>query len=237
MSSLLVIDYDFFFPDPMGNDESSLEALLFDWSHNEDALHLGGMLWAIRASAFLSQDIPLPTVRGLDGFWDRFDLSAAGPLLVADSNSHAGAVTGFDEVWLFDAHHDAGYRTTPKQVAERGYTCEDWMLAHHNGGAVLHSRYPRWRSNAFRVEPAPACPLERAFDDGLPVPVRFDQVFLCRSGAWVPPWCDTDFAAFAAAYPHGYQVVDDAPLVRDFDLGVAEQMASMQRSLLSGSAS
>lgn len=225
VSNLLVIDFDSFFFDPMANDEpgENLEALLYDWGHREAPEFLSGPLWMLRAQGFLSANMPLPLCRGYEALWDRFVLPDA-PLLVADSNAHAGMLTApgggpFEQVWLYDAHHDSGYHPGAAQdIRATGvFSCEDWMLVHHLSGASLHVRYPTWRSNAFRLEPRPEVPVDRAFDTGRRNPTVFDQVFLCRSGAWVPPWCDPGFEDLVRAYPHGHLSVDGEPLRRPFD--------------------
>lgn len=238
MANLLVVDYDYFFPDPMQNDEPTLDALFYDWAHRETPLHIDGPLWLCRAGDFLANDLPLPPALPTQGFWDRFNLPAV-PLLVGDSNVHAGALRppagedGFEQVWLYDAHHDSGYGLdSVDHWRDRGtYSCEDWTLVHHLAGAQVHTRYPRWRTNAFRLEPEPLVEIDRDFDDGTPNAVAFDLVYLCRSGAWVPPWCDSGFAALVAAYPGSHVRLDGSALVRDFDLSAVQQLVALQRQV------
>lgn len=239
--NLLVVDFDYFFPNPMENDEATLDSLFYDWSHRETNFHIDSALWTIRASGFLANGLPLPPCQGTDGFWDRFTLPST-PLLVGDSNVHAGALAPppsagrdrFDHVWLYDAHHDSGYHGgTVEQWRKDGrYTCEDWAVAHHLTGSKVHTRYPRWRSNAFRLEPEPMIDIDRAFDDSNPNPVAFDLAYLCRSGAWVPPWCDNTFADLVRAYPGEHTVVDGRPLVRDFDLATAVRISDAQMQVM-----
>lgn len=108
-------------------------------------------------------------------------------------------------VHLFDAHHDSGYpreggpTTFAQWQEQQTYSCEDWMLLHHERGSALSLTYPAWRPDG---EPtAPMVPLHTTVDDGTPVPEAFDAVFLCRSAAWVPSWCDDQFTDFLAAFP------------------------------------
>lgn len=44
-------------------------------------------------------------------------------------------------------------------------------------------------------------PLHTTVDDGGEAALPFDAVFLCRSGSWVPSWCDDQFTELLAAFP------------------------------------
>lgn len=48
-------------------------------------------------------------------------------------------------------------------------------------------------------------------DDGDPIAEEFDTVFVCRSGAWVPPWCDGQFEEFLDAAPFEIIWLDSEP--------------------------
>lgn len=214
--NLLVVDWDFFFPSKEGDpaiDETG-EWMLWDWGHSETMSFMLEHIWIGRAAAFKANGIPRPEMNSewMD-FWDRFNIHEEAVLYFADSNSQAydptvqsswAAKTG--SVWLYDAHHDSGYNKTVPEIFERGtVTCEDWMVPYrYQHQAELHVRYPRWKHWAFEVEPEAAIPgLDRQFDDGEPNPVEFHTIFVCRSGAWVPPWCDEDFHDFVYAAPVG----------------------------------
>jgi hypothetical protein len=41
----------------------------------------------------------------------------------------------------------------------------------------------------------------RCTDDGQPVPGVFDTVLACRSGGWVPAWCDDQWQQLIDAFP------------------------------------
>lgn len=205
----LIVDWDYFFPiDPN-----------WDWAHGESPFLINGV-WPIRGTDFIMKDEPLPEVLPeWDGFWERFRYSLDAPFYVADSNASAYAalhMTFGQElprvgVWLFDQHHDTGYRG-PQSVGHvyenGGVTCEDWMvpvgLSQRPRGSKLHVVYPDHRQHAFEDEPEPALPVDRRFwsdlDEG-DLPERFDMVFLCRSGAWVPPWEDKKFYRFVRQWP------------------------------------
>ncbi|RTG92017.1 hypothetical protein [Thermus scotoductus] len=191
---LLVVDFDYFFPVPQ--DPQDPLAFLYSWAHFETPYYLGEV-WEERALAFLLRGLPLPQARGWEGFWERFAFAPEARLYYADSNAlafHSDVHQGVREVMLFDAHHDAGYRPLGVEPA-----CDDWMVYYARQGARLRVFYPSWRDPS--LEPVPAVPVERVKDPGGPVEGVFHRVFLCRSGAWVPPWADEAFFSFLEAAP------------------------------------
>ena len=235
---LLVVDFDYFFPNPTMQDPASwtqdTQLGLWDWGHKESELMVSAGMWAIRAASFDRHNVPRPTVRSLESFWDRFVLPDA-QLLVSDSNLWAGTVDpvmyqlspeqeNWSEVWLFDAHHDCGYHegALEKYQDDQLVNCENWMLVHQQNGAGLHVRYPLWRGTHeallqarppsgdqyYDCEPRPVVEVDRRLDIGLETFPEFDGVFLCRSGAWVPAWCDEQFEELIAAYPGEHLWVD-----------------------------
>ena len=68
-------------------------------------------------------------------------------------------------------------------------------------------------------------------DDTTPIPVVFDRVFVCRSGAWTAPWLDAAFFQFLAAAPVTHQVNLDGVAPRSFNLGAAQELASHMTQL------
>lgn len=241
--NLLVVDWDFFFPNPFdGGEYKTRDVMLYDWQHSESRLYIE-TLWPIRAAGFVRNGLPLPRCEGYQDFWSRFEIFLPATLLVADSNVWAGSelVESWDEmpwdsVWLYDAHHDCGYKhSSLEKVRENGrIECENWMAVHHERGSDLHVRYPQWKVHAFTAEPQPWFPVDRSFDDGTPPPVNFDTVFLCRSGAWVPPWNDDQFAEFVAAFPGEHEVIGP-DMTRRFDMAdVDKQVAAYDQLLAMG---
>ncbi|MFJ9893649.1 hypothetical protein ACIQPR_09990 [Streptomyces sp. NPDC091280] len=216
---LLVVDFDFFFHNPFEGLPAAHrgDLMLYDWAHAENDT-LRETIWSFRAEDFLRAGVVPPRCEGYAGFWDRFTFTSVDPpLFYADSNMYAGRLTPahfgltgarrepWQEVHLFDAHHDSGYlhRNGPRNVEEwreaGAYSCEDWMLVHHDRGSRLTLTYPAWRPDGD--EDPPWVPLNTDVDDGSPVPAAFDAVFLCRSGAWVPSWCDDQFTDLLDAFP------------------------------------
>lgn len=199
----LIVDWDYFFP---------IDAR-WDWGFSEHHSSLtAGAVWMGRAGSFAEAE--LPRTLPWEGFWERFRYSGACELHVADSNRWAAASLtsrfghlGDVGIWLFDQHHDCGYKGNLDQNVNT-ITCENWMvicgLDAEPPGSNLHVLYPTHRIDAFDEEPEPILPVDRRFDRDLPLgylPDVIDHVFVCRSGAWVPPWCDEEFCAFVDAAP------------------------------------
>jgi len=194
--NLLVIDWDYFFPSP-GDDP------LFDWGHSESSEIYHDVIWTARAAGLQSAGRALPMTTGQEHtFWQRFRISRSATVYIADSNVQACAPAVMQRVrhvWLYDAHHDSGYRgradlRSLTRVGE--FTCENWTIAYWLKRATIHMRYPSWRSYALDLEPEPPIDVDRQVDDGAPVPEMFSRIFICRSSAWVPPWLDTAFTTF-----------------------------------------
>ncbi|MGW3390742.1 hypothetical protein [Streptomyces cinereoruber] len=216
---LLVVDFDFFFHNPYEGSSAPHrgDAVLYDWAHAENEM-LRETVWPFRAEEFLRAGIEPPRCEGHENFWERFTFTSdTPPLFFADSNLYAGRltprhyalfdleITAWQDVHLFDAHHDSGYPhqhgpASFKEWEEWGeFSCEDWMLVHHAKGSRLALTYPAWRPNGDSHPPM--IPLHTTVDDGEPVTTPFDAVFLCRSGSWVPSWCDDQFTELLAAFP------------------------------------
>jgi hypothetical protein len=230
--NLLVVDFDSFFPvvEREAQERFPGEAHLYDWGHAESPFFITGV-WTIRAEPFVRHDVPLPRTSGQEaGFWDRFTISPDATCYYADSNCRAlrsQVRAGVSQVWLYDAHHDSGYQNDLDQAIMRdAWTCENWMAALYLMGAELHMRYPQWRHYALADEPEPYVPVDRAVDDGSSPPVTFDRVFVCRSGAWVPPWLDEDFLEFVANCPAMEEPIAEGAEPRPFDLDQVKNMAA-----------
>ena len=222
--NLLVVDYDYFFPEPEWDDP---QGMLYDWGHKEAPFFIEG-IWGGRAEGFLMNNLPLPDLTGEElTFWDRFTITPDAKLWYADSNSCAvnPSITGkrqpFDTVWLYDAHHDSGYdglesASLRRQrinviLSEGRFYCDNWTTLYAAAcGSLIYVRYPAWKPWAMEAEPQPLFDIDRKVDDGTSPDVVFDRVFVCRSGAWVPPWHNID-ARFE-------QFVERAPVKKKVDL-------------------
>jgi hypothetical protein len=250
--NLLVVDWDYFIPIGMHNPDGSLSQhwMLYDWGHRESALFIEA-LWPARAAGFMRLNLPLPTTTGEEkDFWKRFSFSRKATVGYADSNAWAASpmVTGlgrrarqWKNVWLYDAHHDAGYNGADslKALKEGRWSCEDWMILYWALGASLHVRYPKWRAYVLSKreespEPVPPIPVERLIDapENRPYTTVFDRVFVCRSGAWTPPWCDDAFSKFLLDCPaRGGQFCLDKMQMRPWSEAQVERVEHVRRAL------
>jgi hypothetical protein len=215
---LLVVDFDYFFPNPMGNFADKHWGL-YDWGHVESDFFINAV-WDSRAIGFSMNDLELPDTSGLETkFWDHFKFSPGAKLYVAESNAKAvmpQVAEGVTSVWLYDAHHDSRYKSEPEgmtlqdinMLLRKGvWHCEDWMIFYvGQTEADLHVRYPEWKHWAFDAEPYSGLEyfnLDRRIDNAADNTLEFDRVFICKSGAWVPPWLDPKFRAFVSDCPVG----------------------------------
>lgn len=239
---LLSVDWDYFFENP-SDDMSDPQNLLYDWGHSENwSSAMLATFWTHRAGAFMRSGVPLPHVNDeWRTFWDRFRFAKGATLYLADSHMYAADdplyTPMMQEIWNFDAHHDCGYgENSVQRVLDRyGVDCGDWMVAYGMHGVRLKVRYPRWRTLAFKRETGKHIEIEvsRRFDNGKPMKHRlFHNIFLCRSGAWTPPWDDDRFEAFIALCPVKKVVrMEDYP-PREFSLKAAQAYAEQMDELL-----
>jgi hypothetical protein len=69
-------------------------------------------------------------------------------------------------------------------------------------------------------------------DDGASHLGQFDKVFVCRSGAWVPPWFDDAFADFLQIAPvRSWTLVSDQDWTRENDVTAMEDAAAQLREM------
>ncbi len=209
MERLLVVDWDYFFPNiERPEDGKHMEFLMYDWGHNEQRHRdiFLNHIWIGRAATFKAAGFPIPDTSRLEAaFWQRFRFSPKTELYYADSNVFAVDDTvakGIQGIWLFDAHHDSGYKGSITDIINRGtVNCEDWMINYAGVQGLPHVRYPQWRHYAMQTEPEPLISIDRQVDDEQPMRRMFHRIFVCRSGAWTPPWVDSKFTDFIADCP------------------------------------
>jgi len=247
--SLLVVDWDYFFPNPIEGARLKKDHSygMYDWGHYESTLMIEH-IWYSRAFPFIQRDLDLPGVNTRwKKFAERFNLSEDASVLVADSNAHSGDLLDIDgdpfsDVWLFDNHHDSGYKQKTwaewlaKARTEEGgfqYSCEDWMLIHYMQGAQLHWRWPTWNRSSHRSNWPKGVEVDAKVDDLKPMDEEFDTLFICRSGAWVPPWEDDKFIDFVGTWDRDTEQVDEVKLNRHFDLALATLQGEMIKRQIS----
>lgn len=117
-SHYLVVDFDYFFKPDQANFQ------LYDWGHKETPLFITS-IWPSRALGFKLARLPLPGLTGEQHtFWSRFNFTPRARCYYAESNVYAMHQTLLaryrpQSLWLYDAHHDGGYRRTLTQVSTR----------------------------------------------------------------------------------------------------------------------
>lgn len=225
--NLLVVDFDYFFINKLEGGIIEDDWQLYDWGHNESTF-FREIIWPHRAATFMGNDMPLPYAQIPVNWWDRFNISSDAVVEISDSNAYSGVYDGcesFNHVWLFDAHHDL-YRFKTQEQIEKWYeegqvTCEDWMFAHWMRGSKLHWRYPRWhkRGKSMRNDIPKIVNCDARKDDMGKLDIKFDGVSICRSGCWVPSWCDQQFIDFVYSCPAGeyVEVEDGAMNIREWE--------------------
>lgn len=201
--TVLSVDWDYFLP---------LDTTPFDWGANESPHNSAlffEILWPMRATARLSSkdercavDLVQVAERRVKGFWDKI-LSPLMPMVACIVDSHAEIITFLDRVHRdrplrivnFDAHHDCGYPYQPKQ--KKHVNCGNWAawLKHQKRLHHLTLVYPQWR----RTSPERGADKELSMVDEIVYgkwdrePIAAPLVFLCRSSAWMPSWCDAQW--------------------------------------------
>jgi hypothetical protein len=220
--NILSVDWDFFFPEYGWNPKHPYW-LLYDWGHREAPFFINGV-WDSRAEGFLHNNLPLPGLSGEQTtFWNRFYFRRGAKLYTAESHSQCVQQDWLQAlaVWNYDAHHDLGYHKKDiDQVLKGVNRCDNWLLTYTLLGVKVEVRYPYWKTRAVEVETRPPClpsHLENSWvrcslDDGATSGVEFDAVFVCRSGAWVPPWLDSEYQLFLNSCP--LKQVELQPLVK-----------------------
>jgi len=160
--------------------------------------------------------------------------SGAGPIFNQMADEWFGEPA--DVLINFDAHHDLGYcewSRINQLIEEETCTCDMWLGALMTWWPSLESRivFPDWMKAEWTIKEQmdsirKDLPKELwsrvemgyfTADDGTVSDVvikpgeKLDvqAVFVCRSGAWVPPWLDEDFIEFVE---EGTQVAGVVPL-------------------------
>ena len=224
---LLSVDFDYFFhEDPM-----------WSWDHHENfSEQLANVIWHTRAADFITHDKPLPELTGQQrDFWSRVTLPKRARVYIDESHDAIRHLFDkpWDEIVSVDAHHDAGY-----DIKRRGRApdCGNWVLDALNYGATVQVLYPTWRHQHREGRQPRRGGLRIGFDTGGHLG-KFDAVFVCRSGAWVPPWCDQDWSRFILIDRPGVaHTWRGLPPLRVFDRAMAEQMARPMRDMIHAAA-
>jgi hypothetical protein len=107
------------------------------------------------------------------------------------------------EIINIDNHHDLGYRINIDKDKE--ISCENWLshLYNHKRGFEITQIFPEHRKK--NKENFSILQTKNKITDNLkiryglknfPTKKIIDQIFICRSGNFTPPWSDNGFAKF-----------------------------------------
>jgi len=200
---VLSIDFDFFFK----------EDISFDWGHRENAMFIEA-IWPIRAMHLIANGVDLVKDVGITGNPDEF----AAQLIdlkwkfkrnfsLSIAESHASAYHALKdnkdlEIINIDAHHDISYGQLDK------LDCGNWIgrLAMEGKVKKVTFVYPEWRKIEENYDYPSEEALAKMEELGVELDIvygihstharKVDEVFIARSGAWVPPWTDDNFYKF-----------------------------------------
>lgn len=238
MARLLSVDWDYFFPII----EQGAESFMYDWGRSESPLFMQGFIWNQRASSFMASGLDLPTVNDeWRTFWDGFRFEDGAKLYVADSHAFAAEprllhkYTRGGSIWNFDAHHDCGYSEEWKMPDDGAITCDMWLAIYTHFKARTHVVYPKWRDWREMEQTAALNPHMRCTDNGsIGRDGMFGDVFICRSSAWTPPWCDEMFDEFVMNCPVDDVEVIDELCIREFSEDEAVALADSYKKMMKG---
>lgn len=200
--TILSIDFDFFVK----------EKLEWDWGHKESPLFIE-VVWPIRASTMLAQGLdiiaetsvignPEDLIRDLEKL--KWEFRKKFKLSIAESHSSAYyALKGKKnlEIINIDAHHDITYGQTEH------LNCGNWIacLALEGSVSKVTIVYPEWRKkdnfdypsdNTLEILDKLGVEVNIVYGIESLAPKTISEVFIARSGAWVPPWTDDSFMDF-----------------------------------------
>jgi len=237
MYNILSIDWDYFFPD----------VAPYDWGHTENRSPMPQqLLWTIRAGNGDMYGKNRPAIDYIKpsgaekNFWNYIKFKEHSLLAICESHSDLHAIV--DKVlvakkigvWNFDAHHDLYHKDE--------LDCANWP--HHlitDGYIKLkdyHLIMPAWAkeanvmcNSAYRRD---RVDVRYDMPEDLP---EFDMIFICRSGAWTPPWCDADWIKFIEHWKGTRQwrtkiALQYALEPREFDKDQAMEWAAQQEEAM-----
>ncbi|MFA6971792.1 MAG: hypothetical protein WC208_10375 [Gallionella sp.] len=202
MKTLISFDFDFFVR----------ENPLWDWGHSENKAMFLTLLWGIRYSDkklyeecdpakyadFMPEDTLLKLIKM------GFTFKKKPLLYVSESHKDIYEVArGLErsEIYHFDAHHD---------LYDDGgdLNCGNWGIKAIEQGLVEKYIWvaPEWGKEYDMMDLSDYCLTDEIqghyYNDFLKIrekakPIDIDAIFICRSGAWVPPHLDEHFFKMA----------------------------------------
>jgi hypothetical protein len=192
--NILSIDWDYFAPD----------IFQFDWGHMESSFFLEP-IWNFRSHdiSLINGERALDKIKptGYIELLQKIITISPAKIMIAESHSSIYEFIKYFKcknltVWNFDQHHDLGYH-------ERAtLQCDNWASIGLLKGLIKEYKliYPKWRKEIPEKLPWDITPIYDVPDD-LP---GFVAVFICRSGAWMPTWCDDKWLEFIHYWKNNY---------------------------------
>lgn len=233
---ILSVDWDFFFPIPYDDDD-----YLYDWGHQENPLYISSTLWSIRAAMFIRAKKKLPKTNGAEqDFWKNFNQLNLSKINLYYADSHV-KITDLQPILSsfyyvvdnYDAHHDC-YVTPEQSIKDRYVDCSSWTLKFWSSKGSIHWIYPQWMDKRRIKADQPVCVMASSKFVENPTPYRapvYDAVFVCRSGAWTPPWTDEQFLQFVADCPCKDKINLDSLKKREFNFRAVKEFAAKLNSM------
>lgn len=262
MKTLLSIDWDYWCPEKPEYDFGHQESPLYIhhlWRGRAAQFLFRGIDY--REAMPLEHDEGVPPLmvrKRMEELGWKFNLQA--PPVVSESHVFAyEQVIGIGEpvtIVNLDAHHDIFYQDHASELSkEKHVLCGDW-IGHliDNGYPVdrLVQVYPLWR-DTFPYNAEKVHEVQRDFlrEHEVEFAVRYGfenvdpkevtHLFICRSGAWTPPWLDLHFSRMVDAFCAGKRPKIIGPwksrkdYIREWDDTLARQDADAMSQLMNAS--
>lgn len=244
-ATLVSLDWDFMFPSVDG----------YDWGHREAMLFIE-QLWVFRYGEhdLFTKEVAHEKLRVDKTRYSMIVkkvLTGLNPQAICVSESHAAIVEfvesvwpkrlGGIELWNFDAHHDSGY-------GQDKLECGNWVLSLVKKDTLREYTlvYPDWRKaepeGGFNPNKFQRCHVRTMYASDFKKVANNDirLLFVCRSGAWTPPWEDGRWLSLLEAigdqYPAEYRTKAYQEMAlhpREFDeakaIEVMKQFETMRR--------
>lgn len=197
--ALLSIDWDYFIP------------IKREWcgSYFESKKNIQA-LWYKRYFKAMEkgENIVKGTVPGniLDGFWSRarkvFNISKKVKIYITDSHKwsyYIAKENNCNMVFNIDAHSDLGYEGLESAAFE--VNCANWLgkLISQNiieKAFIVYSPYTYEKKDDFK-EFNDRFDIKYGEFVDIKAPINIEEIHICRSGMWTPPWLDSEFYAFS----------------------------------------
>lgn len=154
----------------------------------------------------------------------KFNLTEVDYIEVSDSHKVAYDIAienGITDIISFDAHSDMGY------IRNGNIGCANWLrfFLEENPESMAYMILSEESNEHFNIkeytENVNITKLDNFIRTGDTIWV--DNIHICRSGAWTPPWLDGEFNRFLTKFGKDLEILDDLEK-RKFDIQEANRM-------------